>query len=237
VEEIMGKNIIITGATGNLGQVIVDFILKQTDWNCIIPYRSPEKFNNLKDLWKDSNRLLGYEVNMTDEKSVSDFYTTVLQKLTEIHGLVHTAGGFWMGKELADTSLQELHKMMEMNFLTSFLMGKTAFHYMRKTGGKLIFIGARPALDFVPMMGAYAISKSAMRALAMQLANEGAGYGISTALIIPGIIDTPTNREAMPEADFSTWTRRESIAESVLQILKSENVDTNYTEIRMFGRM
>jgi NAD(P)-dependent dehydrogenase (short-subunit alcohol dehydrogenase family) len=76
-----------------------------------------------------------------------------------------------------------------------------------------------------------------MRALAMQLANEGAGYGISTALIIPGIIDTPTNREAMPEADFSTWTRRESIAESVLQILKSENVDTNYTEIRMFGRM
>jgi NAD(P)-dependent dehydrogenase (short-subunit alcohol dehydrogenase family) len=48
------------------------------------------------------------------------------------------------------------------------------------------------------------------------LASELAGTGIRVNSILPRIIDTPANREAMPKADFATWTRPEEIAELIL---------------------
>ena len=72
------------------------------------------------------------------------------------------------------------------------------------------------ALGAAPGIAAYAASKAGVAQLTRTLQAEVAADGLRVNAIVPTTIDTPTNREAMPDADFASWTSPAQIAQVVL---------------------
>jgi len=104
-----------------------------------------------------------------------------------------------------------------MNLMTAATITKLALPELRKaTEGRIINIGAGAAVRAGMGMGAYAASKAGIHKLTEALAEELAGASLTVNAILPSIIDTPTNRADMPDADFSDWVQPSAIADVIL---------------------
>ena len=95
---------------------------------------------------------------------------------------------------------------------------------------------ARPGIEGQVGMSAYSASKSAVMRLTESMAAELKTYGINVNCIIPGTIDTKQNREAMPEADFSTWVAPESLADVILFLSSDAARDIHGVALPIYGR-
>jgi NAD(P)-dependent dehydrogenase (short-subunit alcohol dehydrogenase family) len=114
-----------------------------------------------------------------------------------------------------------LRKMYALNFETAYFVARPVFLQMQKQkGGRIIFVGSRPSLDAKAgkNMLAYALSKSLLFKLAEHLNAEGASHNIVVSVIVPSTIDTPENRDSMPDADFNNWVKPEDIAKNLAHL-------------------
>ncbi len=132
-----------------------------------------------------------------------------------------TVGGYAPGS-LQEVTQTDIEKMYRLNFITSFNVARVVLPYMQKqeTGGKLIFIGARPALhpEQAVNMVAYALSKSLVFRLSEIINESTKSKNIHSFVVVPSVIDTPQNRAAMPDADFTKWVKPEEIARQILNL-------------------
>jgi NAD(P)-dependent dehydrogenase (short-subunit alcohol dehydrogenase family) len=199
-------NILISGGNGGLGKVVVDYFVSKghTVLAIVSPGKSP----------KESSNLFYYEANLTDEAQTSDMVQSVITKHNSIDAALLLAGGFAMGS-IEDTDWKAITAMLDINFKTAFTVARPVFsHMVNGVGGKIVFIGARPALDVKSgkAMLAYTLSKSMVLNLAEILNAEAADKSVQCSVVVPSTIDTPKNRADMPQADFSKWNKPEDIA-------------------------
>src|SRR6185369_6667028 len=104
-------------------------------------------------------------------------------------------------------------RMFDINLNCVFHILRAAVPPLRKTGnGRIIAIGSRAALEPGPGVGAYSASKAAMVSLIRTVALENKDAGLTANVILPGTIDTPANRAAMPKADYTQWVQPSNIA-------------------------
>ena len=68
---------------------------------------------------------------------------------------------------------------------------------------------------WVPGQVGYAVAKAGIEVLAQTVAEETRAYNVTANVIAPSTIDTPGNRRAMPDADFSSWVSLEDVAGSI----------------------
>ena len=228
----MKKNVIITGASGNLGRAAVERFVK--DGYFVIVSILP---GNPSDLDKNDN-IATYPVDLSDEKTVNDFVDTVAKRHGPIDVALLLVGGFAAGG-LATTDGAQIKKMIALNFETAYYCARPIFLQMTKQsgGGRIVLVGSKPALE--PNTGknvlAYSLSKSMLFTLAEILNAEGQEKNIVTSVIVPSTIDTKENRLQMPKADVSLWVKPDEIAE-VLAFVTSERAHavTNPV-IRIYG--
>ena len=213
----MAKNIFITGATGNLGKATVDYLKKQGYQ--LIGTTRPGKFS-------ESDNIDLFECDLTDETSVSNCFEQIKSKYDELYGAVLLAGGFGMGNIL-DSSKEDILNMYHLNFMTAYLTSRECIKWMNeKGGGQIIFTGAKPALEgggsaLLP----YALSKSSVIQLADLINANDELKNIRASVIVPSVIDTPPNRESMPDANFDDWVKPIKIAQNIGYLL-SETANT-----------
>lgn len=209
------KTVLITGASGNVGAALVERFLE--DGCKVAAIITP---GNIPESGMDSPASY-YGVDLTDESEAAEVVRLVNRQHGPVEFAVLTAGGFAMGN-IADTSGDILEKMYSLNFLTAWNVARPVVQIMKEsgTGGKLVFFGARPALypEEATGMAAYSLSKSLIFRLAELINTDDLDHGISASVVVPGIIDTPQNRQAMPGADFSAWIRPSWIAERIFGI-------------------
>ena len=226
-----GKNVVVTGGTGALGQAVVARFLK-AGAICHVPSR---KAADRPVSWGDGQASIVADVDLTDEEAVGRFYDAI----PDLWASVHLAGGFAMAP-LADISRDDFLRMMEMNAATVFICCRAAVRNMRKTGqgGRLVNVSARPGLD--PRKGggmsAYAASKAAVTAITLSLAEELKNDRILVNAVAPSTIDTPANREAMPNADTSKWLKPKAAAEAILGLASPSNMEINGAALPLFAR-
>jgi NAD(P)-dependent dehydrogenase (short-subunit alcohol dehydrogenase family) len=205
----MERNIIITGAAGNLGKAVVSKF-KREGYRIIATVLpgSTEEVEEADDV---------YEVDVTDENEVKDFVADYQLQYGEVDAVGLLVGGYAKGN-IEETSIMDIEKMMKLNFYSTFNMVKNFLPIMKKADfGNFLFIGARPALQSEDGMGvvAYALSKMLVIELANYVAEEAKGTKIRAHLFVPSIIDTPQNRESMPDADYSQWVSPSEIADAM----------------------
>ena len=154
-----------------------------------------------------------------------------------VDALVHLVGGFSGGSPLTETSDQTWDGMMNLNLRTAFCAMRAVLRPMTAAGkGRIVAIGSRAAAEPSPNFTAYAVSKAALVALVRIVAAEGKKSGITANIVLTSTIDTPQNRKAMPEADFSKWVTPQSIANWIVWLASGAAADTNGAVIPIYGR-
>jgi NAD(P)-dependent dehydrogenase (short-subunit alcohol dehydrogenase family) len=211
----MIRSVIITGAAGNLGRAVCEKFLAEA-WQVtavVGPGDDP-------DFLKDRN-FYAINIDLFNEKEIRNSLGQLFTDRGPFSFAVFTVGGFAMG-DLRQTGLEELKKMFQLNFETAYSTARILFEHFEeeKNEGRMVFIGARPGLQ-VRQAGevvAYGLSKSLVLNLAEIINAAGHRKKIDAAVVIPSIIDTPANRQAMPDADFGRWVKPEEIADNIFYL-------------------
>jgi NAD(P)-dependent dehydrogenase (short-subunit alcohol dehydrogenase family) len=160
----------------------------------------------------------------------------VVGKFGRLDVLAHTVGGFAGGKSVADTDETTFQQMFAMNLNATFYLLRAAIPALRKSGaGRIIAIGSRAAIEPGAGVGAYSASKAAMVSLIRTVAAENHDAGITANVILPGTIDTPANRKAMANADFSKWVKPATIASLMVWLAGVAGKDVNGAVIPVYG--
>ncbi|NJP06163.1 MAG: SDR family oxidoreductase [Chloroflexaceae bacterium] len=135
------------------------------------------------------------------------------------------------------TTPEQWQLMINLNLSSAFLMAHAVLPVMLQNGtGKLIFVSSRSASQPAANMAAYAASKSGLDTMVQVLAEETRKQGINVNAVAPSLINTPTNRESMPNANHDDWVQPQSIA-AVIQFLASEAArDVHGAVIPIIGR-
>ena len=205
----MPKTIIITGANGNLGVATVMHLLREGYQVIGIDHANHHLEPAL------SNPLFEWHAaDLTDEQGMSQLVSDCLARHKKVDGALMLAGGFEVG-DVQATDGSRLAKMYTLNFESAYFLARPLYRHMLDNHyGRLVFIGARPALIAAQGTGciAYALTKAMLFELA-DLLNAGAkGTNVVAAVVAPSTIDTPVNRQSMPDADPSDWVKPEQIA-------------------------
>lgn len=217
------KTIIVSGASGNLGKAVVNhFIQKDYKVNGLV-HRQSEK--------KDDENYQEYQVDLLDEKASQACVSKIIAKDQQINSAVLTAGGFKMGT-IAKTSVKDLEHQYQLNFQTAYNLARPILTKMQEQGqGTLFFIGSEPGMDTRKAKStvAYSLSKSLLFQLANIINTEAKNTAIKAYVVVPSTIDTPQNREAVPDADFSKWEKPEDIAEIIAKYVNQSDDKTKST--------
>jgi len=208
------KTAIITGGAGNLGRAVVKKFL-ESDYRVAVTL---EPNSQVDEAFRTQSPDLDlYELDVTDELKAAEFVKQCAEKYARIDVVVMLVGGFALGT-IAEMSQRSFEKLLRLNFYSALAIAKPSFEVMKaQKSGRLIFIGARAGLDL--KNGTYAVeyglSKSLLFRLSELLNAEGNAVGVTSAVVVPSVIDTPANRTSMPTANFDDWVKPEVIAESI----------------------
>jgi NAD(P)-dependent dehydrogenase (short-subunit alcohol dehydrogenase family) len=204
------KTILITGANGNLGSAVTNTFLKK-GYQVIATVM---KESMIADF--EANEHLDVKVvDLANEEATLVFVKTCIESYTKIDAALLLAGGFAAGN-IYETKPADIDAQINLNFKTALHVVQPMFqHMMDQEQGRIVFIGARPAL--VPSqakgMLAYALSKSLLFRLAEVLNETAKGKNVTATVVAPSTLDTPINRKSMPNADPSDWVKPEALAE------------------------
>ncbi len=224
------KHVVITGGIGGLGEAVVGAFLEA---GAVV--HIPNFFDSVPESFspRGHERLhVTNSVDLTDERAVTEYYASV----GTVWASINLAGGFDMSP-LVDTSLEAFNKMFNRNAVTCFLSCREAARAMRGSGGgRIVNVGARPAVTPVPGMVGYTCSKAAVTAMTESLALELADDGILVNAVLPSIIDTPDNRSAMPDADHDAWPKPAQMATTILFLASADNQLTSGSLVPVYGR-
>ena len=160
-------------------------------------------------------------VDLTDEARVASAFTALVEQLGGLDGVVNVAGGF-LWETVAQGALDSWDRMYGMNLRTAVISSRAALPHLGK-GGAIVNVGAAAASNVAAGMAPYAASKAGVMALTESLADELRGAGIRVNAVLPTIIDTPTNRADMPDADTSAWVQPAAAARVIAFLLSSES--------------
>ncbi|SLM47188.1 Short-chain dehydrogenase/reductase SDR [Nitrospira japonica] len=209
---LSGKVVLIAGGGGALGGTIVPAFVR-SGARVISADRNPPPEQVIEGK--------AMKADVADKAAVHRLLEDVIRTAGRLDVLVNLVGGFAAGR-IADTDVSLWHRMLAVNLTPAFLLSKAALPHMTARGsGRLLHVAAWAAVEPFDGAGAYIVAKSGLLALIRVLALELKGSGVTVNGVLPTTIDTPANRANMPEANPSSWTKPESIAE-LLTFLASD---------------
>lgn len=209
--------ILITGATGNLGQALVKSLEGSGSKLVLFDHlrgRLSEMYPDLKDA---IHVLFLEDTDLTDHEAVRHSIDQVIDRFGRIDVVINAAGGYQGGDPVDQTSVEIWDQMLDLNARTVFLVSRAVLPSMRTQGsGVIINVGARPGINGQKNAGAYSASKSAVLRLTESISAEVKKDGVRVNAVIPGTMDTPENRKAMPSANHTDWVEPEAVADVIL---------------------
>ncbi|PLK26182.1 SDR family NAD(P)-dependent oxidoreductase [Novosphingobium sp. TH158] len=211
----MARSVVVTGGFGVLGQAVSEAFAAAGDKVARIDFAAAPHS-------AVAGALDIGGVDLTDAAATQAALDKVAAAQGGVDVLVNVAGGFtW--ETLEGGSLDAWARMSSMNLMSNATITKLALPLLVASGnGRIVNIGAGAAIKAGMGMGAYAASKSGVHRLTEALSEELAGQGVTVNAVLPSIIDTPTNRADMPDADFSQWVQPAAIADVILFLASQE---------------
>ena len=203
-----GKVIVVTGALGALGQVVVEEALARGARIASVDH-APTQVPATADQYE-----LG-GVDLTDAAQAKKAIDAAALHFGRLDALVNIAGGFAF-ETVADGDPKIWQRMYALNVMTALNASRAAIPHLLSSGsGRIINVGAMGALQAANGMGAYAASKAGVHRLTEALAAELKGQ-ITVNAVLPSTIDTAANRASMPKADFAKWVSPKELADIIL---------------------
>ena len=219
--------VLVAGGTGVLGTAVVRELLA-SDYEVAATWVVESEHERLA-----SEPVELIQADLFDPAQVEAAVTAV----RDLEAVVNLVGGFSSGPRVHETDPEDFERMVRLNVMPGFLLARAAMPRMIKRGaGAFVGVSARPALR--PFSGAagYISSKAAVLALIQALDAEYKNDGIRCNAILPSVIDTPVNREEMPDADHSKWVPPAQIAKVVRFLVSDDSAPTSGAAVPVYGR-
>ncbi len=221
-------NILVSGADGNLGSAVVDR-LKSDGHGIYGLFGKKEKAQNPEE------KFIKESIDLTDPKASLKAVEEANKAFGKINGAVLTVGGY-AGGGIKDVTIADIHDQIKLNFDTAFNLVKPLLEIMPK-GSQIFLIGAKPVLKANELKNvvSYGLAKQLIFSLADIINVDFSEHQISAHVIVPSIIDTPPNREAMAEMNFDDWVKPEQIAETISHYLQHPELREGL--IKIYGNL
>jgi NAD(P)-dependent dehydrogenase (short-subunit alcohol dehydrogenase family) len=224
-----GKVVLVTGANGGLGTHVTRAFL---DAGATVVGTS----RKIEQREFPSAEFTAISSDLSNLQGAKTLAEKVIARAGKLDVLVHTVGGFAGGQPVAETDDATWQSMLDVNLNSVFHILRVTIRHLRGSkSGRVVAIGSRQALEPGAGVGAYSASKAAMVSLIKSVAIENKDVGLTANVVLPGTIDTPVNRRAMPGADFSTWVQPANIASLVLWLASDAARDVNGAAIPVYG--
>lgn len=208
------RHVVVTGAAGALGRAVVQHFLDQGARIALLDHRMEHIVNVFPGL--DNSHHLLLEADVTSAESMGNAAGRILAAFKHVDALVHIAGGFEMGEEVHALSRPAWDRMMNLNAWSFVAVSQALVPSMiERKAGCVIAVTAKGAARGTAAMAAYTASKSALQRLVEASAAELAPHGITVNSIAPSVLDTPANRQAMPNAKPESWVSTTVAAQTI----------------------
>ncbi|HET7232295.1 MAG TPA: SDR family oxidoreductase [Longimicrobium sp.] len=227
----------ISGGAGNLGRAVTGAFLA-AGWRITVALHHTDAKDALDGLKSaHPGRVSTCFLDLTTERGADSAIIQAVQWGGRLDAVVHLMGAWHGGAKVADTTLGVWEAMMSVNLTSAFLLSRAAIPRMlERGGGALVFVSSRAAREERAKNSAYAVAKSGLLVLAETITEEYRDGGIRANAVLPGTIDTPANRRAMPNADASKWTSPDEIARVILFLASGEAAVVGGAAVPVYGR-
>ncbi|MHC3438346.1 SDR family oxidoreductase [Natrialbaceae archaeon A-gly3] len=228
--DLEGTVAVITGASGALGSAAVERFDEAGATVCAVDVVAPDAEESMLE----SGRAQFYEGDLTDEDDVSELVDSIVDDHGRIDHLLNIAGTWRGGDPVAETELSEFELLVDVNLKSAFLASKHAMTHLRETEGAIVSVSARSSLEGGEGDGPYRITKAGIRLLTETIAEEEKGT-VRANCVMPSVIDTPANREMMPDADHDAWVDPAEIAEVMAFLCTDGAAVTSGAAVPVYG--
>ena len=229
-DDYEGSVVLVTGVSGALGSAIAEAFNAAGATVCGADIVAPDD----EDALVDPETVEFYETDATDESSVKETVGAILDEHGRLDALCNVAGTWRGGDPIHETDVEEFDTLFDVNLRSMFLVSKHAIPHLRETEGAIVSVSARSSLEGGEGDGPYRASKAGVRLLTETVAEENLGTVRANA-IMPSVINTPMNREMMPDADHDEWVDPADIADVVLFLCSSGAGVTSGAAVPVYG--
>lgn len=233
--EFEGKVAVITGASGNLGRAVCRRFAAGGA-RLVLVNRSAERPQALAaELGVET---LVQAADLGDLAAVETVIAETVARFGQIDILAHTVGGYEAGSPVQAVDLGMLDRMFNLNARPVFITCGAVARHMVNSGaaGKIVVVLARSALKGSSNHSAYTASKAAAQRIMESLSAEVRDRGINVNGVLPSTIDTPPNRESMPNADFSKWVTPDDLANAIAFLASDEAKALHGVSLEVYNR-
>jgi NAD(P)-dependent dehydrogenase (short-subunit alcohol dehydrogenase family) len=230
---------LVTGGLGQLGQAALLALLEGgTRALAVDSFDHPETLAALRArAGAAGDRLSAAVTDARDEAAVAAAVAGLVESAGRLDILVNIIGGYDAGQPVSNLEVATFDRMLELNVKTAFLFSKHAAKAMETHQfGRIINISSRAALSGRKNAAAYAIAKAAILTLTQAQAEEVVEQGVTVNALLPGVIDTPANRAAMPKADHSRWPAPDEIARVIAFLASDDSSLISGASIPVYGQ-
>jgi NAD(P)-dependent dehydrogenase (short-subunit alcohol dehydrogenase family) len=235
-KKFAGKIVLVAGGTGGLGRAVSLAFLEEGA-KVAVTYRDEKEFGALKSAAGSTGSLLkGYPVDVTDENETKQLISKIVAEHSRLDAMINTVGGYAGGTKLWESETKIFDQMLALNFRSGLVLSRAVIPSMlQQKGGAIVNVASKAAVDPAGGLAAYAASKAAAVAMIDSLAEDLKGTGVRVNTILPSIIDTETNRKAMPKEDFSKWPKPEDIARVILFLCSDDAKVIHGAAVPVYG--
>lgn len=223
---------LVTGAGGALGGAVAQAFQTAGARLVLVDHQ----VERLQAAWGADERALVVAADLSDPASTQAMVRAALDRFGQIDCVANTVGGYRAGTPVHETPIETWEFVLTLNARTAFVLSQAVVpHLLARGQGKIVHVAARAGLAGTAKHAAYNASKSAVIRLTESLAAELRMQGINVNCILPGTIDTPANREATPNADFSRWVAPAALADVILFLCSDAARAINGAAVPVYG--
>jgi NAD(P)-dependent dehydrogenase (short-subunit alcohol dehydrogenase family) len=209
--------VVVTGAAGNLGEAVARAFAHLGDSLILVDRAAGRLEVIFPDLADSDRHLFAEKVDLTQDHDVDAMISSALARFGRIDVLVNAAGGWRGGKPVHETDPNTWSFLLDLNAKSVYLVARAVVpHMLEQQHGRIINVAARAGVKGLARSGVYSASKGAVIRLTESLSAELKSHGINVNCVLPGTIDTPQNRAAMPKANSRLWVEPEAIADVIV---------------------
>jgi len=232
---MQNKHVLLTGGTGGLGLGVTPTVLSQGVATVTIPYTKPQEVERLKTRLspEDVARIQFVLADLSEETAVE----SLVNGMERVEVLIHLVGGFSMGAT-HEYSYEQWQKDFQLNLDTTFLVCKHSLRRMLDQNyGRIVTVGSRGADEPGGQLAAYCAAKAGVVALTKAIAAETRGTNITANVVLPSVIDTPSNRAAMGAENAVQWIKAESLAQVICFLASEAAQDIRGAAVPVYGNI
>jgi NAD(P)-dependent dehydrogenase (short-subunit alcohol dehydrogenase family) len=220
--------VLVAGGTGALGRPVVRELLA-AGYSCTVTWVVEEERRRAEQDFGDRATLVYADLIAGAAEAVA--------AVEDLEAVVDLVGGFAPGGLVHETERADFERMIALNLTPAYNLARAAMPRMiERGGGAFVGVSSRAALRPFPGAAGYIVGKAAVLAFIKALDAEYKHQGIRCNAILPSVIDTPANRAAQPDADYSKWVAPEAIAKVIRFLVSDESAPISGAAVPVYGR-